>query len=146
MVDISEKAESTRTAIAEGFICMSADVLAQVEQQAMAKGDVLSVARIAGIQGAKRCADLIPLCHPLALNKVAIEFEIDRENNRIRIESLCRVTGKTGVEMEALTAVSTAALTIFDMCKALGLNMSIEGIRVLDKKGGKSGHWSHQAT
>ncbi|WP_100656963.1 cyclic pyranopterin monophosphate synthase MoaC [Alteromonas flava] len=142
MVDVSDKAETVREARAEGFVYMHAETLAAVATQSLAKGDVLSVARIAGIQAAKRTSDLIPLCHPLALTKVGVDFSLDTENNRIRIESVCRLTGKTGVEMEALTAVSVAALTLFDMCKALQADMRIEGIRVLEKRGGKTGHWS----
>lgn len=142
MVDITDKQPTSRTALAEGFVYMLPSTLDKVQQQDMAKGDVLSVARIAGIQGAKRCADLIPLCHPLALSKVSIEFEIQPEKNRIRIQSLCRVTGKTGVEMEALTAVSVTALTIFDMCKAIEPTMRISDIKVLEKQGGKSGDWT----
>lgn len=142
MVDITDKQPTSRTALAEGFVYMLPSTIDKVQQQDMAKGDVLSVARIAGIQGAKRCADLIPLCHPLALSKVSIEFEIQPEKNRIRIQSLCRVTGKTGVEMEALTAVSVTALTIFDMCKAIEPTMRISDIKVLEKQGGKSGDWT----
>lgn len=142
MVDITEKQPTSRTALAEGYVYMLPDTLAKVEQQDMSKGDVLSVARIAGIQGAKRCAELIPLCHPLALTKVSIEFDIQTDKNRIRVQSLCKVTGKTGVEMEALTAVSVTALTIFDMCKAIEPTMRISDIKVLEKKGGKSGDWA----
>lgn len=141
MVDVSAKQETIREARAEAYVYMQPTTLTQVESQQMAKGDVLSVSRIAGIQAAKQCANLIPLCHPLALSKVAVDFDIQPDRQRIRIESLCKLTGKTGVEMEALTAVSVAALTIFDMCKALEPSMRIEGIRVLEKQGGKTGHW-----
>lgn len=141
MVDVSAKQETIREARAEAYVYMQPTTLAQVESQQMAKGDVLSVSRIAGIQAAKQCANLIPLCHPLALSKVAVDFYIQPDRQRIRIECLCKLTGKTGVEMEALTAVSVAALTIFDMCKALEPSMRIEGIRVLEKQGGKTGHW-----
>ncbi len=141
MVDVSPKQETVREAIAEGYVYMLADTLEQVNQQHMAKGDVLSVARIAGIQGAKQCSNLIPLCHPLALSKVAVDFELQASENRIHITSLCKLSGKTGVEMEALTAVSIAALTVFDMCKAVDPSMRIEGVRVLEKKGGKTGLW-----
>lgn len=144
MVDVSDKQDTQRTAVAEGFVYMQPDTLAQVQQQSLAKGDVLSVARIAGIQAAKKCSDLIPLCHPLALTKVAVDFDIQAAQSRIRIEAMCRLTGKTGVEMEALTAVSVAALTVFDMCKAIEPSMRIDGIRVLDKQGGKQGHWQAQ--
>jgi cyclic pyranopterin phosphate synthase len=142
MVDITNKQPTSRSASAVAYVYMLPDTLAKVEQQDMSKGDVLSVARIAGIQGAKRCADLIPLCHPLALTKVSIEFAIEAHKNRIRIQSLCKVTGKTGVEMEALTAVSVSALTIFDMCKAIEPGMRISDMHVLTKKGGKSGDWT----
>jgi len=105
------------------------------------KGDVLAVARIAGIQAAKKCADLIPLCHPLALSSVAVEFDVDAAQNRVLIQATCKLSGQTGVEMEALTAASVAALTVFDMCKAVDKTMEINGIRVLAKSGGKSGDW-----
>ena len=141
MVDVSPKQETVREALAEGYVYMTSDTLDKVNTQHMAKGDVLSVARIAGIQGAKQCANLIPLCHPLALSKVAVDFELQPSNGRIRIVSLCKLSGKTGVEMEALTAVSIAALTVFDMCKAADPAMRIDGIKVLEKKGGKSGIW-----
>ncbi|WP_422121166.1 cyclic pyranopterin monophosphate synthase MoaC [Neptunicella marina] len=142
MVDVTNKAVTSRTAIAEGYIYMQPDTLKLVEQHGMQKGDVIAVARIAGIQAAKKCADLIPLCHPLALSKVQLDFELQPENSRVRIQSLCKLAGQTGVEMEALTAVSVAALTLFDMCKAADKSMRIDGIRVLSKQGGKSGDWS----
>ncbi len=141
MVDVSPKTDSIREATAEGFVYMSPETLKAVSEQHVVKGDVLSVARIAGIQGAKQCSNLVPLCHPLALSKVSVDFNIDHKLNRIEITSLCKLTGKTGVEMEALTAVSVAALTVFDMCKASDPSMHIEGIRVLTKKGGKSGEY-----
>ena len=106
------------------------------------KGVVFAVARIAGIQAAKKCSDLIPLCHPLMLSKVQVDFTLDNNNQQVRVTSLCRLTGQTGVEMEALTAVSVACLTLFDMCKAADPAMEIHGIRVLTKEGGKSGHWN----
>ncbi len=140
MVDISEKNITTREARAEVFIQLTADTVEQIKQNSMKKGDVISVARIAGIQAAKKCSDLIPLCHPLMLSKVAVEFEWQADN-QLRIESFCKLSGKTGVEMEALTAASIAALTIFDMCKALDKSMVISGLKVLEKKGGRSGHW-----
>ena len=140
MVDISDKEVTTREARAEVFIQLTAETVEQIKQNSMKKGDVISVARIAGIQAAKKCADLIPLCHPLMLSKVAVEFEWV-EGEQLRIESLCKLSGKTGVEMEALTAASVAALTIFDMCKALDKSMVISGLKVLEKKGGRSGHW-----
>ncbi|MBW8191528.1 cyclic pyranopterin monophosphate synthase MoaC [Neiella marina] len=142
MVDVTEKAVTQRTATAEGFIYLSQAALDAITNQTNAKGDVLATARIAGIQAAKQTSQLIPLCHPLALSKVAINFDIDADNQRIHITSMCKLAGKTGVEMEALTACSVAALTLFDMCKAVDPLMRIDGIRVLTKQGGKSGDWS----
>jgi cyclic pyranopterin phosphate synthase len=141
MVDVSAKAVTTREARAEAYVCMSAETLHKILRGEHHKGDVFSVARIAGIQAAKQTSQLIPLCHPLMLSKVAIDFEAQPEQNRVRIESLCKLSGQTGVEMEALTAVSVAALTLFDMCKAVDPAMIIDGIRVLEKQGGKTGHW-----
>ncbi|WP_312526635.1 cyclic pyranopterin monophosphate synthase MoaC [Paracoccus sp. (in: a-proteobacteria)] len=138
MVDVSGKAETARTAIAEGQVIMSAQTLALARAGA-AKGDVLGVARLAGIMGAKRTSDLIPLCHPLPISKVAIELEVDDQLPGIRITATVSTTGRTGVEMEALTAVSTACLTVYDMLKAAQKDMRIEGIRLLSKTGGKSG-------
>ncbi len=142
MVDVTEKAVTSRQALAEAFIQMSPETLQKVIDGKHAKGDVLAVARIAGIQAAKKCSDLIPLCHPLMLTKVNIEFEAEPDNNRIRIIALCKLAGQTGVEMEALTAASVAALTLFDMCKAVDKAMVIGGIKVLEKQGGKSGDWT----
>lgn len=144
MVDVSDKDVTKREATAEGFLYVSEDVITQISEAKIAKGDVFAVARVAGIQGAKRCSDLIPLCHPLALSKVDISFEIDKDQQRIRATCFCKLSGKTGVEMEALTGVNVALLTLFDMCKAIDPTMRLEGIRVLDKKGGKTGHWTHQ--
>lgn len=141
MVDVSGKAITTRVATAEGFVRMLPATLSLVRDGGHAKGDVLATARIAGIQAAKRCADLIPLCHPLMISKVQVEFELQPEQNLVRIEALCKLDGRTGVEMEALTAVAVAALTLFDMCKAVDPAMSIEGIKVLTKEGGKNGSW-----
>ena len=141
MVDVSGKAISTRVAVAEGFVLMQAETLKLIRDGGHHKGDVLATARIAGIQGAKRCPDLIPLCHPLMLSKVQVDFELQDTKNRIRITALCKLDGKTGVEMEALTAVSVAALTLFDMCKAVDPGMVIEDIKVLSKAGGKTGNW-----
>lgn len=141
MVDVSLKQTTTREAMAKGCISMSQAAFAEVVANENKKGDVIGVARIAGIQAAKKCADLIPLCHPLALTKVAVDFELDEENAAINITSLCKLAGKTGVEMEALTAVSVAALTLFDMCKAGDPNMEIHSIRVVKKSGGKNGNW-----
>jgi cyclic pyranopterin monophosphate synthase len=140
MVDVSAKTETARVAVAEGRIRMAPGTLRQILEQGSAKGDVLAVARVAGIQGAKRCADLIPLCHPLPLARAAVDFESDGDQV-LRITAECRVTGKTGVEMEALTAVSVAALTVYDMCKAIDRGMVIENVRLLRKEGGSSGTW-----
>ena len=141
MVDISEKSITKRTATAMSRVLMAADVLDKVSAGQLAKGDVFAVARIAGIQAAKKCSDLIPLCHPLALSGVEIDCEIDRHKCSINIYATCKITGKTGVEMEALTAASVAALTIYDMCKALDKGIVIAETRLLEKTGGKSGNW-----
>lgn len=146
MVDVSSKAITAREARAVGCVAMSPSCFSQLAQGTHKKGDVLSVARIAGIQAAKKCSDLIPLCHPLLLTKVAVDFELDAENNQVRIHSLCKLAGNTGVEMEALTAVSVAALTLFDMCKAVDPKMVISGIKVISKQGGKSGNWEREQT
>lgn len=141
MVDVSGKTTTRRVAVAEGYVHMLPETLALIRTGGHAKGDVLATARIAGIQGAKKCADLVPLCHPLMLSKVQVEFELQAQHNRVRIEALCKVEGKTGVEMEAITAVATAAITLFDMCKAVDPAMTIGGIAVLSKTGGKTGPW-----
>lgn len=141
MVDVGDKAETQRVAVASGFVQMDIETLELIAQGGHKKGDVLSVARIAGIQAAKQCASLIPLCHPLMLNSVKVELNLDRDKQRVAIQATCKVSGKTGVEMEALTAVSTAALTIYDMCKAVDKNMVIGGIHLLEKTGGRSGHF-----
>jgi cyclic pyranopterin phosphate synthase len=139
MVDVSDKAETTRIAIAKGSITMAPATLALIKQGTAKKGDVLGVARIAGIMAAKRTHDLIPLCHPLPLTKVSIDFELNEETNAVDITAQAKVTGKTGVEMEALSAVSLAALTIYDMVKAVDKEMVIGQIYVSSKEGGKSG-------
>ncbi|MBG6039722.1 cyclic pyranopterin monophosphate synthase MoaC [Proteus cibarius] len=141
MVDVSAKAETVREARAEAFVEMSAETLSMITEGKHHKGDVFATARIAGIQAAKRTWELIPLCHPLLLTKVEVRLEALTESNRVRIESVCRLTGKTGVEMEALTAASVAALTIYDMCKAVQKDMVIGPVRLLEKTGGKSGHF-----
>ena len=141
MVDVGDKPDSQRQALASATVRMQAETLALVQRAGHKKGDVLAIARIAGIQAAKKCSDLIPLCHPLMLNTVEVSFELDSEANCVHIEALCKVSGKTGVEMEALTAVSVAALTIYDMCKAVDRGMLIEGIGLQEKSGGKSGSW-----
>lgn len=139
MVDVSAKADTTREAVAEGRITMSADALQAVRAGDIKKGDVLGTARIAGIMAAKKTSELIPLCHPLMLSKIAIEFEF--EDHGIRAEARVRLNGPTGVEMEALTAVAVALLTLYDMAKALDKSMVISDIRLLSKTGGKSGDW-----
>ncbi|QBY03623.1 cyclic pyranopterin monophosphate synthase MoaC [Thalassotalea sp. HSM 43] len=144
MVDVSAKPISAREARAEAYISMSEQTLQLISKGEHRKGDVFAVARIAGIQAAKKCSDLIPLCHPLMLSKVQVDFQILPETNQVRIETMCRLSGQTGVEMEALTAASVAALTLFDMCKAVDPAMVIDGTRVLEKQGGKTGHWQAQ--
>ena len=141
MVDIGAKAESERVAIATGTVQMLATTLALIEANAVTKGDVIATARLAGIMAAKQTATLIPLCHPLALSSVALEYCFDADPPAVTIEATARLTGRTGVEMEALTAVSIAALTIYDMCKAVDRGMTITAIRLLHKSGGKSGRW-----
>lgn len=145
MVDVTDKAITQRTAVATGKICMSALAFDIVVNNQHKKGDVLAVARIAGIQAAKKCSDLIPLCHPLMLSKVQVDFELLPHNTTIKIEAMCKLAGQTGVEMEALTAVSVAALTLFDMCKAVDPAMVISDIKVVHKEGGKGGMWSAQS-
>lgn len=142
MVDVTQKAVTEREATAEARVVMLPETLAMITEGRHKKGDVLAVARIAGIQAAKKTADLIPLCHPLMLTSVKVELEADPSHHQIRIQATCKLAGQTGVEMEALTAVSVAALTLYDMCKAVDKGMTIEGVRLLEKKGGKSGHWS----
>ena len=139
MVDVSGKNETVREARAEAFVSMRAETLQMILSGNHHKGDVFATARIAGIQAAKRTWELIPLCHPLLLSKVEVKLEALVESNQVRIESLCKLSGKTGVEMEALTAASVAALTIYDMCKAVQKDMVIEQVRLLSKSGGKSG-------
>lgn len=141
MVDVSEKSANLRIARAEAYISMQPETLQLIASGGHKKGDVLTVARIAGIQAAKHCADLIPLCHPLTLTGIDVEIALDRDGNRAHITTTCRVRGATGVEMEALTAASVAALTIYDMCKAVDRGMTIEGVRLLHKSGGRSGEW-----
>jgi len=141
MVDVSDKPETARVATAEGHVRMSAETLAHVTAGTAKKGDVLGIARIAGIQGAKRTAELIPLCHPLPVSKVALELTPDAALPGVRITATVKTTGPTGVEMEALTAVSSAALTVYDMLKAVQKDMEIGGIRVTLKDGGKSGRF-----
>ncbi len=141
MVDVTEKAVTEREARAEAFVEMAPETLEMIMSGRHHKGDVFATARIAGIQAAKKTSDLIPLCHPLMLTKVEVDLEAQPELNRVRITSLCKLSGKTGVEMEALTAASVAALTIYDMCKAVQKDMIISQTRLLEKRGGKSGHF-----
>jgi len=138
MVDVTEKMVTSRSARASGFVRMSPETIEAIEKKILPKGNLFEIAKVAGIQGAKRCHDLIPLCHPLFINYIDITLEIDHAATGIRISSRVRLDGKTGAEMEALTAVAVAALTVYDMCKAVDKNMVIEGIRLEEKKGGKS--------
>lgn len=142
MVDVGAKSVTEREARAEGVIRMAPQTLAMIIDGEHPKGDVLAVARIAGIMAAKKTHDLIPLCHSLNLSSVKVELTPGEDGQSVRILSRCKLSGQTGVEMEALTAVSVAALTLYDMCKAVDRGMVIDGVRLLEKKGGRSGHWS----
>ena len=144
MVDISAKDETDRTAVTEGFIEMEADTLQRVLDGNNKKGDVLGIARIAGIMASKKTAELVPLCHPLPITHVDIKLEPDTQKSRIACLTTVTTSGKTGVEMEALNATQVTLLTIYDMCKAVDRGMSIQGVRLLEKKGGKSGHWKRE--
>ncbi len=146
MVDVGSKDVTDRTAVAKGEIRMKPETLDLIIEGRAKKGDVLQVSRIAGIMGAKRTPDLIPLAHPLPLSSVTVDFRPDREQSLIEIEAVVRVTGQTGVEMEALAAVSVAALTIYDMCKAVDREMTISDIRLIEKSGGRSGHFVRDAS
>ncbi|WP_404818096.1 cyclic pyranopterin monophosphate synthase MoaC [Quatrionicoccus australiensis] len=141
MVDVGSKAETARVARAGGSIFMQPATLALIRDGSAQKGDVIGIARIAAIQASKRTGDLIPLCHPIALTRVAVDFVVDEAKNAVHCEVIAECHGKTGVEMEALTAASVGLLTIYDMCKAVDRGMRIENIRLLEKSGGKSGHW-----
>jgi cyclic pyranopterin phosphate synthase len=141
MVDVGGKAETARTARAEGSIAMSLDALDAIERHALAKGDAIAAARIAGIMAAKRAAELIPLCHPVALTDTGVDLEMDRSLPGIRVTAWASTRGRTGVEMEALTAVTVALLTIYDMAKALDRGMEISEVRLTEKSGGKTGDW-----
>jgi len=141
MVDVAAKAETHRIARASGAIRMRPETLMLIESGGAKKGDVLGVARIAAIQGAKRTSELVPLCHPIAITRIAVDFEIARETNEVRCLAQVETLGRTGVEMEALAAVQIGLLTIYDMCKAVDRGMVIDGVRVLEKRGGKSGDW-----
>jgi cyclic pyranopterin phosphate synthase len=141
MVDVAAKGETARIARAGGRICMRPATLRQIARGSSKKGDVLGVARVAAIQAAKRTSELIPLCHPLALTNISVEFELKRKASAVDCAVNVATVGRTGVEMEALTAVAAALLTIYDMCKAMDRGMRLQDIRLLEKKGGKSGHW-----
>lgn len=142
MVDVSAKAASERVAVARGRVVMRPETAALIAEGTIAKGDVLATARIAGIMAAKRTSELIPLCHPLALSSVKVELTVEAE--AVAIEATCKVTGPTGVEMEALTAVSVAALSVYDMCKAVDRDMTIESVRLVHKSGGRSGTYDRR--
>jgi cyclic pyranopterin phosphate synthase len=142
MVDVSAKDDSVRLASAGAIVLMQPETLTMILQGEHKKGDVLATARIAGIQAAKRCWDLIPLCHPIALTAVTVTLNADWDSNAIQIHASCKTCGPTGVEMEALTAASIAALTIYDMCKAVDRGMRITDVQLLEKSGGRSGHWT----
>ena len=143
MVDVSDKSDTARTAIAQSQVQLTAEIVAAIGDDSLPKGDLLATARIAGIQGAKKCSDLIPLCHPLPLSKITVDIELQGQS--LVITALCKTMGKTGVEMEALTAVSVAALTVYDMCKGIHKGMIIGETKLLNKTGGKSGDWSAEA-
>ena len=140
MVDVSAKADTARTAIAQSQVELTPAIVAAINDNSLPKGDLFATVRIAGIQAAKKCSDLIPLCHPLPLSKITVDIEL--QDQSLVIRALCKTTGKTGVEMEALTAASVAALTVYDMCKGLDKGMVIRETKLLDKTGGKSGDWS----
>ncbi len=145
MVDVGDKSTSKRVAVAEGRIIMQPETLALILKGESKKGDVLGVARIAGIMAAKKTADLIPLCHPLMLSSVTIDLQPLEQENAVRCVATVETAGQTGVEMEALTAVQVTLLTIYDMCKAVDRGMTMEGVRLLEKAGGKSGHWLRES-
>ncbi len=142
MVDVSGKADTVRTAVAQSQVELTAAIVTAITDDNLPKGDLFATARIAGIQGAKKCSDLIPLCHPLPLSKITVDIVL--QGNLLVITALCKTTGKTGVEMEALTAASVAALTVYDMCKGLDKGMIIRETKLLEKSGGKSGDWIAQ--
>ena len=142
MVDVGGKPVTAREAVAEACVRMQPETLSLILEGRHHKGDVFAVARIAGIQAAKRCGELIPLCHPLGLDAIEVSLEADSSHSLVRIRTRCSVEGRTGVEMEALTAASVAALTVYDMCKAVDRGMMIDGVRLLSKRGGRSGEWT----
>ncbi len=141
MVDVGDKESTRRIAVARSEVLMAAETLDRILDQQVEKGDVFGVARLAGITAAKKTPDLIPLCHPLLINSVEVNFMPDRDKSMVTIEATVKINGQTGVEMEALTAVSVAALTIYDMCKAVDKTMTVNNIRLVEKKGGRSGHF-----
>lgn len=141
MVDVTDKENTFRVAVAESLVSMNAETFQLLMDDKLPKGDVFATARIAGIQAAKKCSDLIPLCHPLGLTSAKVEFEPLADSYQLKIKATCKVTGQTGIEMEALTAASVSALTIYDMCKAVDKGMIIGPTRLLEKSGGKSGLW-----
>jgi cyclic pyranopterin monophosphate synthase len=145
MVDVGDKPVSERTAVAEGAVRMSPEAFEQVAAQAVAKGDVLAVAQVAGTMGGKRAGELIPLCHPLGLDLIQVEAQLEPELPGVRVTALAKATGKTGVEMEALTAVAVACLTVYDMVKAIDRGMTIEDVRLVSKTGGTRGDWRRTA-
>jgi cyclic pyranopterin phosphate synthase len=141
---VSAKSETERVAVARGVVVVGAETLSLIAARGIGKGDPLAVAQLAGIMGAKRTPDLIPLCHPLALTAISVELSLDQDQSAVAIEATCRLKGRTGVEMEALTAVSVAALTVYDMLKAVDKTMRITDIRLVHKSGGKSGTWQSE--
>ena len=141
MVDVGAKDQTHRVARAQGYIRMKPETFAMISQGAAKKGDVIGIARVAAIMASKKTSDLIPLCHPIALTRVAVDFEFDEAKSTVRCVATCETRGQTGVEMEALTAVQVGLLTIYDMCKAVDRFMEIGGVKLLEKSGGKSGHW-----
>ena len=143
MVDVGDKAETHRIAVCEGYIQMQPETLQLIAEGGHKKGDVLGIARVAAIMAAKKTPDLVPLCHPLMLTRINVDFSIEAENNQVRCQSTVETRGQTGVEMEALTAVQIGLLTIYDMCKAVDKGMCMQGIRLLEKSGGKSGNWQY---
>ncbi len=144
MVDVGHKDDTERVAIAEATVLMLPETLKLIVEGGHKKGDVFATARIAGIQAAKKCSDLIPLCHPLMLTSIKVELTAHPEDSCVHIQAQCKLRGQTGVEMEALTAASVAALTLYDMCKAVDKGMTVTNVRLLEKKGGKSGDWQAQ--
>lgn len=141
MIDVSDKVDTVRQAVAEAVVRLPRDAVAQLQEGSAKKGDAVAVAELAGIMAAKRTSELIPLCHPLPLSKVSVKGELELETRSVRFEALCKTTAQTGVEMEAMTAVSVAALTLYDMLKSVSKGIVIEQIRLLSKEGGKSGPW-----